>query len=156
MTTGATGTVSFYNNVSNLISTQPLSGANPNTATFTVSNLAAAPSSNSITATYNGDINYATSTSNAINQVVQNTTVTSLSLSLGTNPSTASQSLTFKATVTPSAAGGTVTFFDGATQIGIGTLIGGTATLTTSALTAGAHSLKAVYGGDTKDRKSVV
>jgi large repetitive protein len=151
VTAGATGTVSFYDNVSTLISTQPLSGGTPNAATYTVSNLPAVPSPNSITAIYNGDSNNATSTSNAVTQTVQNGTVTSLSLSAGANPSTAGQSLTFKATVTPSAAAGTITFFDGVTQIGQGTLSGGTASLTTSALTAGAHSLTAVYGGDAND-----
>ena len=58
--------------------------------------------------------------------------------------------MTLTATVT-SAAGvpaGTVTFLDGATVIGTGTLSAtGTATLTTSALAAGSHPLTASFGG---------
>jgi large repetitive protein len=146
--------VSFYNNVSTLISTQPLSGSNPNTATFTVSSLPATPSSNSITAVYNGDSNFVTSTSNAVNQVVQNTTVTSLSLSSGTNPSPTGQALTFKAAVTPSSATGTITFYDGVTQLAVVSLSGGTANYPASTLSTGAHALKAVYSGDANDAAS--
>ena len=57
--------------------------------------------------------------------------------------------VTFTATVasgggTPT---GTVSFLDGATTIGTGTLAGGIATFTTSALTVGTHPITAVYGG---------
>src|SRR5262249_51922741 len=67
------------------------------------------------------------------------------------NPSALGQSVTFTATVsglvvTPT---GTVTFKDGSTTLGTGTLNGsGQATFTTSALTVGSHSITAVYGGD--------
>jgi hypothetical protein len=45
---------------------------------------------------------------------------------------------------------GTVTFLDGAAQLGSGTVDGsGTATVTTSTLAVGAHSITASYGGDT-------
>jgi len=47
---------------------------------------------------------------------------------------------------------GTVTFFDGATSLGTDTLSGaGTAALTLSSLAVGAHSLTAVYGGDSNN-----
>ena len=47
---------------------------------------------------------------------------------------------------------GTVTFFDGAASIGTGTVSGnGEATLTSATLAPGAHTLKAVYGGDSND-----
>jgi hypothetical protein len=68
-----------------------------------------------------------------------------------TNPSTFGQSVTFTATVTglivpPT---GTVTFKDGATTLGTGSLNGsGQATFSTGALSAGGHSITAVYGGD--------
>ncbi|MFD1310940.1 Ig-like domain-containing protein [Streptomyces kaempferi] len=42
---------------------------------------------------------------------------------------------------------GTVSFFDGATLLGTGTLSGGVATFTTAMLNAGSHGLTAVYGG---------
>ncbi|HVU73286.1 MAG TPA: fibronectin type III domain-containing protein, partial [Mycobacteriales bacterium] len=52
------------------------------------------------------------------------------------------------ATVDPSAATGTVTFYDGATPIGAPvTVTGGTAATTTSTLTNGQHTIEAVYSG---------
>jgi hypothetical protein len=52
------------------------------------------------------------------------------------------------ASVSPSAATGTVTFYDGTTSLGSGTLSSGTATLSTTFSTTGTHSLTAIYGGD--------
>ena len=74
---------------------------------------------------------------------------------LGVSPATSALGtpVTLTATVTGAAGSGptgTVTFFDGATSIGSGPLNGaGVATLTTSALSQGTHTLTAVYGGDT-------
>ena len=65
------------------------------------------------------------------------------------NPSTYKASVKFTATVTPSAATGTVTFKDGTTTLGTGTLSGGVATYTTTSLAVGTHSITAVYGGAT-------
>ncbi|HMF36072.1 MAG TPA: Ig-like domain repeat protein, partial [Isosphaeraceae bacterium] len=70
------------------------------------------------------------------------------------------QSVTFTATVSVNSPGagtptGTVTFKDGATVLGTGTLSGGVATFTRSTpLSAGAHHITAVYGGDTNDLDS--
>ena len=44
---------------------------------------------------------------------------------------------------------GTVSFLDGTTPLGPGTLSGGVATLTTSSLAVGMHSISAVYSGGT-------
>jgi hypothetical protein len=44
---------------------------------------------------------------------------------------------------------GTVSFLDGTTPLGPGTLSGGVATLTTSSLAVGMHSISAVYSGET-------
>jgi len=75
---------------------------------------------------------------------------TTTTLTSDNNPSTYGQAVTFTATVT-SAAGtptGTVTFKDGATTLGIGSLDGsGRATLMTSSLSAGTHSITAVFDG---------
>ena len=73
------------------------------------------------------------------------------STSISSNPpntSTYGSSVTFTATVTPSTATGTVNFMEGTTLLGSGTLSGGIATTSTTALTAGSHSITAVYGGD--------
>jgi hypothetical protein len=66
---------------------------------------------------------------------------------------TLGQSVAFTATVTPASGTGTptgpLTFNDGPTQIGTGTLnASGSATFSTSGLAVGAHSVKAVYSGD--------
>ena len=59
-------------------------------------------------------------------------------------------SVTFTSTVTGSTPTGTVTFYDGASAIGMATLSGGQATLTVSDLLAATspHSITAVYSGD--------
>lgn len=72
------------------------------------------------------------------------------SLSTSANPSPFGSSLTLTATVT-SVGGtptGTVTFFDGVTNLGSSPLTLGVATLNTSSLSLGLHSLTASYGGD--------
>jgi uncharacterized repeat protein (TIGR01451 family) len=74
--------------------------------------------------------------------IATTTTVTS-----SLNPSYVGQSVTFTATV--SSGTGTVQFKDGAGNIGGAIAIaGGQATYTTAALTAGSHSITAVYSGD--------
>jgi len=62
--------------------------------------------------------------------------------------------VTLTATVSPSTAGGTVTFLDGATSIGTASLNAGTANFSVSNLSTGGHSLTASYGGDTNDAPS--
>ena len=62
--------------------------------------------------------------------------------------------VTFSASVSPSTASGSVTFMDGVTILGSGTLSSGTASFTPTAsqLTVNggtAHSITAVYGGNT-------
>ena len=74
-------------------------------------------------------------------------TTTTLASSLPT--STFGESVTFTATVSPSAATGTVQFFDGANSVGTVVLNGGNASLTTATLAVGTHSIAATYGGDT-------
>ncbi|MDR3707558.1 MAG: Ig-like domain repeat protein [Capsulimonadaceae bacterium] len=65
------------------------------------------------------------------------------------NPSTVGESVTLRATVSPSVADGeTVTFYDGSSPIGTGTTASSLASLTISALTQGLHTITAVYTGD--------
>ena len=72
-------------------------------------------------------------------------------LASSANPATVGQSVTFTATVTGAGGTptGTVTFKDGATSLGGGTLGGGVATFTTAALAAGSHTITTLYSGDT-------
>ncbi len=73
---------------------------------------------------------------------------TSVVLTSSLNPSYFGQAVTFTATVTPSAATGTMTFSAGLNTEGVAAVTGGVATLTTSALSLGTHTMGAVYSGD--------
>ena len=78
---------------------------------------------------------------------------TTSALSSSANPSGQGQPVTFTATVTSSSGAptGTVTFKDGNTTLGMAGLSGASpyqAMFTTSTLTAGTHSITAMYGGD--------
>ena len=139
-----TGTVTFKDGATTLGS-GTLNGSGQ--ATFQTSALA--PGSHSITANYGGDGNFSASSSPVLTQIV-NLGASSTAVSSSANPSAQGASVTFTATVTGAGASptGTVTFKDGATTLGSGTLSGGQATYSTSALAIGAHSITAVYGGD--------
>jgi hypothetical protein len=73
-----------------------------------------------------------------------------LTLTGSPNPSFISNPVIFTAGIASIgvAPTGVVTFFDGTTQLGTGTVSAGTAMLTTSALTVGTHSITAAYSGD--------
>jgi hypothetical protein len=75
-------------------------------------------------------------------------TATSTALSASPTPSLLGEPVNLTATVTPSAATGKVTFYDGTTILGVATITGGTASLTTVMLPSGARSLRAYYAGD--------
>jgi hypothetical protein len=83
---------------------------------------------------------------------------TSTSLSLMPNPAALGQTVTFTAQVSSSPSGmptGTVTFLNGTTELGTGTLNGSAqTTFSTSSLAAGSYSVTAVYGGDAKFAES--
>ena len=63
------------------------------------------------------------------------------------NPSTLAALVTFTATLSAGATG-TVTFMDGTTVMGIGTVSSGTASFSTTTLSVGTHSITAAYSGD--------
>ena len=75
-------------------------------------------------------------------------TASTTSLAPTPNPSIFGAPVTLTATVSPSAATGQVTFYDGTTVLGVGALASGTAMLETRLLPAGNRSLRAYYGGD--------
>jgi hypothetical protein len=71
-----------------------------------------------------------------------------VTLASSANPSNPSQAVTFSATVHAGATG-SITFLDGTTIVGVGTVnAAGVATFTTSTLTIGSHPITASYGGD--------
>jgi len=74
---------------------------------------------------------------------------TSTTLTSAPNPSTSGEAVTFTAVVTPAPPDGeTVSFMEGKTVLGTGTLSGGSASFTTSVLPVGTATITAVYGGD--------
>jgi len=120
-------------------------------ATFATPDLAVG--AHSITAVYGGDSDFNASTSAALAQTV-NKAVTTTSVASSLDPSTYGSAVTFTASIVPGTSGpisGTVTFKDGATALGTGTVNTTTykATFATTALAVGAHSITAVYNGDT-------
>jgi DNA-binding beta-propeller fold protein YncE len=74
----------------------------------------------------------------------------STALASSANPALFGQSVTFTATVTGGgpAPTGSVSFSDGSTPLGTGTVSGGVAKVTVSSLTLGSHAITATYGGD--------
>ena len=155
-----TGAVQFTVDSAVVGSTAMLSPDRIN-ATLTTSTLSIG--SHTITAAYSGDANNAASTSNAVSEVVTKAVPTT-ALTSSTNPSPFGTPVTFMATVTTAVSGmtGTVTFKDGAATLGsapftmfgfngggeTATSISAIATLTTAALTVGAHTISATYSGD--------
>ncbi|HLW84561.1 MAG TPA: Ig-like domain repeat protein [Candidatus Sulfotelmatobacter sp.] len=138
------GTVDFKSGTLSLGSATLVNGQASIDASFSASG------SHSITAKYLGDVNNTGSTSPALKQVV-NKYPSSTTLASSLNPSTVGQEVTFTAAVTVTTNGsptGTVTFKSGTTVLGKVPLTGNIASLSTSALTAGKHSIKAVYSGD--------
>ena len=75
-------------------------------------------------------------------------TQTVTSLSAAPSPGTFGQAIALIATVSPQAATGKVTFYDGVALLGSATLSNGAASLTTTAIGYGKRSLTALYGGD--------
>ena len=106
-----------------------------------------------ITAVYGGDTNFTGSTSTGLTQTV-NKGATTTALTSSAEPQRFGQSVTFTATVsvTTPASGtptGTVTFKDGATTLGTGTLYGRGGDLHDDlAVGRRTHSITAVYGGN--------
>lgn len=145
------GTVKFYDGGTSgtllgTASMQPKGTAN-------LSDLVLSVGSHPITAVYSGDTVFAGSTSNTVTLVVNKAT-RNVTLASSANPSKSNQQVTFTASLPTSTAPvanptGTVTFFDGTTNLGTASLTSGAqATFSTSALATGSHSITARYNGD--------
>jgi sugar lactone lactonase YvrE len=139
-----TGTVIFHDGTLT-IGQSTLDGTG--TGSMQTANLAVG--SHSLTATYSGDASYAAATASLL-QTVQSEN-TQISLNASSNPAIYAKPLTFTAIVTGNGgiATGSVTFTDGSTSLGSGILNAlGVATLTTSTLAPGIHTIVANYAGD--------
>lgn len=149
-----TGTVDFQDGGTTIsgCGAKPLDGSGQ--ATCTTSTLGVG--THTISAAYSGDANFSTSSGTLSPDQTVNKADTSTALSTSVNPSVAGQAVTFTATVSASAPGsgtptGTVNFKDGGTTIsgcGAKPLDGsGQATCSTAGLSAGSHTITALYSG---------
>lgn len=114
--------------------------------------------SDSVTASYSGDVYYAAGNSAAFTITVAAAS-TSTAVASSLNPSSLGQSITFTANVT-SAAGltpsGNVQFKDGKTVLGVVALnASGVATFSIATLPAGSHSITAVFVGSLNFAESI-
>ncbi|MDE8646216.1 Ig-like domain-containing protein [Rhodococcus qingshengii] len=102
----------------------------------------------SVTAKYLGNAKVASSTSSAVDVVVSEADKSTVTAITGPASAVAGESVTVEATVSPTPAGGTVQFKDGATDLGGAVPVdaNGKASLTNS-YAVGAHSIVAVYSG---------
>ncbi|WP_353073317.1 Ig-like domain repeat protein [Tunturiibacter gelidoferens] len=141
--TSVTGTVTFTSG-SNILGSSALTNG---MATVISSTLPSG--SNTITATYGGDVNYNTATATLI-QSVGKTTPTVVVTTSGS--STYGSPVTITATVPPGTTG-TITITSGGTMLGSGTVnpTTGTVTVSTTTLPVGSDPITASYGGDTND-----
>jgi Bacterial Ig-like domain (group 3)/SdrD B-like domain len=122
-------------------------------ASFTSAGLSTGP--HSITATYAGDGSFAASTATALSQVVNRAATASGASVSAPTPLFGVDGVTIGAVISVVAPGsgnptGTVNFYDGLNPIGSAVLAGGAASLAlgNATLTAGLHTIRAVYTGD--------
>ncbi|MFZ2023818.1 MAG: Ig-like domain-containing protein [Terracidiphilus sp.] len=101
-----------------------------------------------VTFTPNDTTDYTTATANVMLNVLPVTPTISLTSSANSVFMTYAVSFTASLPSFASSQTGTMTFFDGTTQIGSSALSGGSATFTTTALAAGPHSISVTYSGD--------
>jgi hypothetical protein len=142
-----TGTVGFSVDGVFLADAPVVNGA----ATYTDSS-ALLPIQHTITATYNGDSNYAPRSFSAIHVVQALTYATSTVVNSVPSTVLASQTVRLTATVTSTVAvpGGVVTFLDAGNTIGSARLVSGVASFDTGLLVPGAHTLSATFDGYTQ------
>jgi N-acetylneuraminic acid mutarotase len=136
-----TGTVNFLNGATSLGSAA-LNASGVATLTLTP-----AVGSYSVTAAYGGSATDLPSTSSPAVAVTVAPAATTTTLSAAPNPAAFGATVTFSATVSSKTAipAGSISFFDGKTLLGTAELQGGAASYATGALSAGSHTVTAVY-----------
>ncbi len=141
-----TGTVTFMDD-STLIGSVAINSATHQAIAYTPSLPAG---SDDITASYNGDGGFATS-SNSLTETVNAAAATTTTLTASSNPITPGQLVAFTATVTSDSGSptGTVTFMDGSTLIGTVAINSDTqeAIAYTASLPVGSQDITASYNG---------
>jgi len=146
-----TGTVTFYDGTTSLGTGTLASGVASSTAALTAG-------SHSITASYVGDTTYSESVSPAVNVTVSALAPTATKLTASATTAVSGSSLTFTASISETAGSATptgmVTFYDGSTSLGSGTLASGAASFSTTSLSVGTHTITATYAGDSSNATS--
>ncbi|MCU1252080.1 MAG: repeat protein [Edaphobacter sp.] len=139
-----TGNVVFKEG-STIIGTASISGG---TVTIVATTLAVG--AHSIVASYQGDVNYASSTSKPYMQMIDQGESATMTIASSMNPSVFGTRVVFTATLNPGATG-TVAFSDGTSVLGVANITAsGTASISVSTLLAGSHNITATYSGDAK------
>jgi hypothetical protein len=158
---GPTGTVNFYDTTTStslgtgtVVPTISFSGNIYTYGATAVLNTTGITTTgaNAITAIYSGDSNYTGLTSSPVTVTVGTGTATTTTVTSSANPTTLNGRPTFTATMTGAPTAGTVTFYDGTTTLGTGTV--GTAHTATFrpasgyGFWGGAHNITASFGGN--------
>jgi Bacterial Ig-like domain (group 3)/Major tropism determinant N-terminal domain len=136
-----TGSVTFNHGADNLGSATLINGI----AQLVINSLPVG--TNAITAFYNGNTNYNTNTSSAINVIPS--VATSL-ITIGTSDYRPlyGSTVTLSATMTPINATGTITFYNDSVSVGTATIVNGVASINVANFDIGTHSIAASYSGD--------
>jgi Tol biopolymer transport system component len=138
-----TGTIAFSNGATLLGRVALVNGA----ASLTTGGLGSG--TKTITAQYEGDTSFLTSTATLSHIVATSSQSTSTTLTASPNPASVGQTITLSASVSRSAGAvtGMVRFFDGDTLLGESAIAIGVARLTINTLAAGTHGISAMYVG---------
>lgn len=153
------GSVAFKDGVNTLGVATVGAGATPNLASASLALTNLPIGVHSIVAVFSGSSSYGGSSSASLREQVD-IAATKITLTSAANPATAGAPLNIIATVISTGGGvptGPVSFFDGSTSLGIGTVDAhGIARLSVSGQfwAPGTHSLTAVYAGDLADSGS--
>jgi len=143
-----TGQVTFQDQNNNVLAQAPLNGSG--IVSFSTSGLALG--SDTVTAIYASDTNFAASNGSKV-QTVQNMNTTATTVSSSPNPSVFGQLVTFTSTTTSSGGVplGTVTFTEGATVWASNVTVNGSgqASFSTTALSVASHTIAATFTGVT-------
>ena len=143
-----TGTVTFsdtFQGTTNPLGTTQTLNASGN-ASLQLTTLAVG--THVITANYSGDTYYSASASNPLSQVIQEQVTVTIASSSPNDTSAYGTTVIFTATVAVSGGipvSGSVSFYNGATYLGSGTLNGNVATYSTANLPVGSNSITASY-----------
>ncbi len=138
----ATGTLIFRNGIAGILGQATI---NHGAASLLLFSLPAGMYA--ITAEYPGDAQDGGSSSSPVfTQVVLQSSQTTLAISA--TPVPYSTTISLAASVSPSTAGGVMSFYDGAIPLGQAPLIGGVAGFKITTLATGSHQLHVVYSGD--------